>query len=159
VGNETCVYSGPALNDSWWHTNYVALQPKLPLLLRKLFPAPKPLLKEVDGANLFFYVGPPSIPYAIALLKHRSVTVRRSAAWGLGSLRKQSAAATNAIPSLIDALADPDRMVRFDACGALRDMGPDASMAIPALIRVVADAGTGAVTNALKNIAAGVRSN
>jgi hypothetical protein len=138
-----------ALNDSRWRSNYSRLQPKMPGLLQRAFRKPKPLLKEVDGANVFFYVGSNSIPYAIAFLKHDSPTVRRAAAWGLGPLRRQTVAANQAIPALTDALSDPDRMVRFDAALSLKEMGPAASNAVPALDRVVAYTGTGPETNNL----------
>jgi HEAT repeat protein len=136
-----------ALNDSWWRTNYSRIQPKLPYILQRLFQKPKPLLDEVDGANVFFYLGSNSIPQAVALLKHPSPTVRRAAACGLGSLRRQSPAADQAIPGLIGALTDEDRMVRFNAAGALTEMGADASNAVPGLTKVVADTGVGAETN------------
>src|SRR5437868_6887194 len=127
-----------ALNDSPWRSNYARLQAKLPRLLQRPFAKPKPLLKEVDGANVFSYLGSNSIPHAVALLKHDSPTVRRAAAWGLGGLRRQSAAAKLAIPALTEALADKDRQVRFNAALSLQEMGADASNAVPALAKVVA---------------------
>jgi hypothetical protein len=136
-----------AMNDSEWRIQYAALQDHMPGLLQKIFRKPKPLLQEVDGANLFYFLGPNAVPLAIALLKHDSPTVRRSAAWGLGSMRRRTADADQAIPSLIGALSDPDRMVRFQAAGALKEMGPDASNAVPALARIVSDRGVGAETN------------
>jgi HEAT repeat protein len=136
-----------ALNDSKWRSYYSSLQAKLPSLLQMFFPKRRPLLKEVDGANVFFYLGSNSIPHAVALLKHDSPTVRRAAAWGLGSLRRQSAAADQAIPALIEALADKDRQVRFFTALSLGNMGPDASNAVPALTKVVASPGIGPATN------------
>lgn len=126
-----------ALNDSAWRSNYTKFQARMPTWLQKCFTRPKPLLQEVDGANVFVYLGANSLPQAIALLKHDSPTVRRSAAWGIGSLRRQTPAARSAIPALIDALLDSDRMVRFYGALALKDMGADASNAVPALTRIV----------------------
>jgi HEAT repeat protein len=135
-----------ALNDSWWRSNYARLQAKLPSRLQGFSPKLKPHLKEVDGANVFFYLGSNSMPQAIALLKHDSPTVRRSAAMGIGALRRQSAAA-EAIPALIGGLADRDWTVRFQAALALQNMGSGASNAVPALARVVANTGVGPETN------------
>src|SRR5262245_59943949 len=59
-----------ALNNSGWRSNYARLQPKLPARLQLVFQKPKPLLQEVDGANVFGSIGSNSIPYAIALTKH-----------------------------------------------------------------------------------------
>jgi hypothetical protein len=136
-----------ARNDSTWRKTYAAYQPKLPRFLQKLFPAPKPVLREVDGANVFFYLGTNSIPEAITLLEHRSPTVRQAAAWGIGSVRRQSSAANQAIPALIAALKDGEQDVRFQAVLALKEMGADASNAVPAITRVLADVGVGAQTN------------
>lgn len=136
-----------ALNDSLWRANYSSLRPKLPKLLRRLFPEPRPLLKEVDGANVFFYLGSNSMPYAVALLNHDSPTVRRAAALGLGALRRQSPSANQAIPALIGALTDKDLMVRFNAAGSLREMGADASNAVHTLTTVLANRGAGPETN------------
>src|SRR5689334_24816650 len=86
-----------ALNDSIWRTNYERLQGKMPGFLQHVFRKPKPLLREVDGASVFFRLGSNSIPHAIALLKHDSPTVRRAAAWGLRSLRRQNPAANQAM--------------------------------------------------------------
>jgi hypothetical protein len=138
-----------ALNDSAWRSNYARLQAKLPRQLQIFFRKPKPLLQEVDGANVFFYIGSNSIPDAMALMKHHSPTVRRSAAWGISALRRQSRAANQAIPALIEALSDSDRMVRFDAALSLVEMGPDASNAVPALGKVVAYSGVGPQKNEL----------
>lgn len=136
-----------ALNDSSWRSNYSRLQAKMPRLLQYVLRKPKPILQEVDGANVFFHIGSNSIPCAIALLKHDSPTVRRAAAWGLGAVRRQSAAANRAIPGLIGALSDKERMVRFYAAGSLGEMGADGVDAVPALARVVADTGVGSETN------------
>jgi hypothetical protein len=126
-----------ARNDSNWRSNYAKVQAKMPAWLQKHVTRPKPLLQEVDGANVFSHLGSNSLPHAIALLKHASPTVRRSAAGGVFSLRRQTPEARRAIPALIDALADPDRMVRFQAALALKEMGADASNAVPALMRIL----------------------
>ena len=135
-----------ARNDSKWRNKYRELQPKLPKFLRGILPELKPNLKVVNGANLFFFLGSNSIPNAIALLKHDSPSVRQAAAWGLNSLRSQSAAAKVAIPALIEALKDADRGVRLHAVLALKEMGADASNAVPAIIKVL-DAGLDSPTN------------
>ena len=136
-----------ARNDSKWRIKYRELRPRFPMLLQKILPAPKPMLQVVDGANVFFYIGSNSIPCAIALLKHRSPSVRQSAAWGLGSIRRQSAAANQAIPALIEATGDSNRDVRLYAMVAFREMGADASNAVPAITKVLADTGVGSQTN------------
>jgi HEAT repeat protein len=138
-----------ALNDSRGRSNYSRLWTTLPDRLKRLFPAPRPLLKVVDGANVFFYLGTNSIPQAIALLKHDSPTVRQAAALGLATIRRKSTAANQAIPALIEALADQDQEVRLYAALALKEMGADASNAVPALAKVVADTGIGPSTNSL----------
>jgi hypothetical protein len=130
-----------ARNDSSWHSNYVALYPKLPKALKKFLPKPKPLLHAVEGVNAFVYAGSNAIPVAIPLLKHRSKTVREVAAGGLGALRRKYPAAKQAIPALTEVLSDSARMVRFDAALTLAEMGPDASNAVPALTKLLADSG------------------
>jgi HEAT repeats len=131
-----------AQNDSKWRKKYSVLWPKLPPFLQKILHKPKPLLKEVEGANIFFYIGSNSIPQAIVLLKHESPTVRNAAALGLSALRRQSPAANQAIPALIEALDDKDAQVRFHACLAFSEMGLDASNAVPALTTVFNDKGS-----------------
>lgn len=138
-----------ARNDSFWRGKYARLQPKLPGFFQRIFPKPGPLLQEVDGANLFICIGTNSIPYAIALLKHKSPTVRRAAAWSFAGLRFLSPAAEQGIPALISTLHDPDRLVRFDAALSLEEMGPAASGAVPSLTQMVAYVGTGAESNNL----------
>ncbi len=136
-----------ALNDSTWHRKYSSLRPKLPNLLQRLFPKPKPCLDDGDAYTVFYNLGSNSIPCAIALLKHDSPTVRRAAAMGLAQLRKEYPAANQAIPALIEALSDADKVVRNCAAITLKDMGPDASNAVPALVKIVADTGSGPQTS------------
>jgi HEAT repeat protein len=143
-----------ALNDSRCRTDYARLQTKLPRLLQKLFPKPKPLLQEADGANMFLYIGSNSLPCAIALLNDPSPTVRRAAAWGIAGLRRQSPSAKQGIPALIDALADRDEKVRYYSVISLQEMGPDASNAVPALTKALADVGVGSQTNSRYNLRA-----
>ena len=135
-----------ARNDSKWHNKYRQLQPKFPKFLHGLMPAPKANLKVVDGANIFFYLGSNSVPNAIALLKHPSPSVRQAAAWGLGTLRRQSAAANKAVPALIETLKDGNQDVRFHAVLALKEMGADASNAVPGITKVL-NTGLGSPTN------------
>jgi hypothetical protein len=136
-----------ARNDSQWRVKYRELLPRFPMFLQKILPAPKPVLEVVDGANVFFYIGSNAIPCAITLLKHHSPSVRQSAAWGLGSIRRQSAAANQAIAALIEAAGDSDRDVRLHVMVAFREMGADASNAVPAVTKVLADTGVGSQTN------------
>lgn len=136
-----------AQNESSARSNYTSLQAKLPGPLQKLFAKPKPLLQEADGPNVFSNLGSNSLPSAIALLHHDSPTVRRAAAYGISSLRRKSPTVNQAMPALIGALTDTDRMVRFYAALALKEMGADASNAVPALTKVVADAGVGSQRN------------
>ncbi len=136
-----------ARNDSLWRKKYCEFHPKLPTFLQNIVAAPNPVLQVVDGANVFFYVGPNSIPEEITLLKHDSSAVRQASTWGLGAIRRQSAAANVAIPALIETLTDRDRDVRMRAVLALKEMGADASNAVPAIKKVLADAGVGSRTN------------
>ncbi len=143
-----------ALNDSSWRSNYARLQASLPGLLQGVFRKPKPLLREVDGTSLFIGIGTNSIPHAIALLKHKSPTVRRAAASSFKELRRFSPAAEQAIPALIGALGDTDRRVRSNAALSLEAMGAAASGAVPALTQMVAHVGTGAESNYLFSVRA-----
>jgi HEAT repeat protein/PBS lyase HEAT-like repeat-containing protein len=120
-------------HDSIFGRKYSQLRQQLPAFVRNALPRPNPSLRDVDGANWFSLVGSNSIPYAISLLKHNSPTVRQATAWGLGSLRRQTAAVDQAVPGLIDALEDGNRDVRFHAVLALIGIGPTASNAVPAL--------------------------
>jgi len=119
-------------NDSRWRGGYKNLWSKFPKRLQQIMPQLKPNLQVVDGANVFFSIGPDAIPYAIALLKHESSTVRQSAAWGLCALRRKTPAADQAIPALTEALADPDEMVRVYALLALwKSDPPPATQCLP----------------------------
>ena len=135
IGTDALPYAvlNLARNDSMWRSKYRELRPKFPTFLQMILPEPKPILRVVDGANVFFYLGSNSIPNAIELLKHHSPTVRQSAALGLGSLRRQSAVANQAIPALIEASGDSDRDVRFHVMLTFKEMGADASNAVPAI--------------------------
>lgn len=126
-----------ALNDSSWYSNYARVHPMLPGVVKRLVAPPRPLLNEMTGANAFSRVGSNSIPYAIKCLKHDSPAVRRSAAWGLASLRRQTSAANRAIPALIIALQDKDDRVVYQAALALGEMGSDASNAVITLSSIV----------------------
>ena len=145
IGTDAVPYAvrNLALNDSRWHSKYSSFWDELPDPLTNVFPKPKKLLSELEGVFVFYYVGTNSIPHAIALLKHPSPTVRRTAARGLAELREKSAAAKQAIPALIEALSDEDQDVRFDAAVALAAMGADASNAVPALAKIVTNMALG----------------
>lgn len=134
-------------SDSPWQTGYRRLWFKCPAPLQKILPTPKPPLAVVHGANAFFYIGTNSLASAIALLQHKSPTVRQAAAWGICTLRRQSPTANQAIPALTTALNDPDQYVRFYALLAFTEMGADASNAVPAITAVLAPVTTNAVTN------------
>ena len=136
-----------ALNDSRWRNAYSRLQSKLPNLLQRLLPKTKPLLTGSDGLQVFYDLKSNSIPFAIALLKHNSPTVRQAAAEGLGELRRQSTAANQGIPALTESLRDKEWDVRWAAARSLGIMGADASNAVPALAKIVADRGIGPQTN------------
>ncbi len=127
--------------DSKWQTKYRALWPKFPKFLKIIFPQPKQNLSAMGGSIVFYYIGPESLPQAVALLKHQNPTVRQAAAAGIGSIRSKSYAANMAIPALIETLSDPEYMVRFYAVLTLSRMGSDASNAVPALTKFVGNAG------------------
>ncbi len=131
------VVANLALNDSAWRSNYGRLQARMPIPLQRLFRKPKPLLQVGDGAIIFHSLGSNSIPCAIGLLRHPSPTVRQAVAWGIAAISGQSAATTNAIPTLTQCLGDPEGMVRFYTVIALAQMGPDASNAVPALTKIL----------------------
>lgn len=143
-----------ARNDSQWRTMYRELQPKVPTFLQKIVTAPKPVLRVVDGVNVFDWLGSNAIPEAITLLKHNSPAVRQASAWGLGSIRRQSSAANQAMPALIETLTDSDLDVRSYAVLALGEMRADASNAVPAIAKVLADTGGGSQTNSYLSLRA-----
>ena len=144
-----------AKTDSYFYKTYRDIYAKTPQALRKLLTKPKPLLQTSDGANIFYYTGSNSIPFAIASLKHRSTTVRQVAAYGIGAVRRQyPAAAEAAIPALIEALDDRDYQVRFYAGLSFKEFGPAASNAVPALTKVLAYTGSPSEAATLANVRA-----
>jgi HEAT repeat protein len=133
-----------AQNDSPWRIRYRAIWPRLPRYLKKIAPQPKPVFDDVHGANAFYYVGPDSIPQAIQALSNKSVSVRRAAAWGLSSLRRQSSAAEQAIPALTEVFRrGDDPQVQSHAAISIREMGPAASNAVPAMTAAMLKNGVG----------------
>ena len=58
-------------------------------------------------------------------------------AWALARIEPDCSQTTpKAVPQLIDALDDPEPMVRLEAATSLRCLGPRAKLAVPALTRV-----------------------
>jgi HEAT repeat protein len=86
--------------------------------------APEP---EFQGRSLSAWV---------ADLKDLAPYSRNKAAYAIGGM---GAAATAAVPALIDALNDPEASVRFPVCVALREIGPGAKDAVPALTKALDD--------------------
>jgi HEAT repeats len=74
------------------------------------------------------------------LLTAPDAAERRRAATALGKL---GAAASPAVPALVEALADDNAAVRQAAARALGEIGPEASAAAPALTRALGDPNTG----------------
>lgn len=72
----------------------------------------------------------------VADLKGLAPYTRNQAAYAIGGM---GVAAKSAIPALIEALKDPEAVVRFPACIALREMGPAAIEAVPALREALED--------------------
>lgn len=134
-------------NESLWRLKYRQLWNKCPASLQKVLPAPKPQFEVVYGANAISYIGTNSLSPAIALLQHRSPTVRQAAAWGISALRRQSPTVNQAIPALTTALSDSEPQVRFNALLALKEMGADASNAVPAITAILSPAVTSSATN------------
>lgn len=99
------------------------------------------------GGNAFLHIGHSAIPQAIALLKHRSPSVRMAAAEGFFSLSRRTQAAAAAIPALTEALDDSLPQVRAYSLLALANMGSRASNAVPALARLALNRGAGVKTN------------
>jgi HEAT repeat protein len=136
-----------AQNDSPWRIRYRAIWPCMPKILKKIAPEPRPIFDLVNGANAFTLVGPDSIPQAIQALSNKSVSVRRAAAWGLGSLRSQSPAAEQAIPALTDIFRRGDDLqVQGNASISIREMGPAASNAVPAMTAAMLKNGVGSAS-------------
>lgn len=134
-------------NDSPWQSGYRRLWPKLPGLLQKIFPSPKPPFEVVHGANAFHFIGTNSLSSAITLLQHQNPMVRQAAAWGICTLRRQSPVANEAIPALTAALSDPDQQVRFYTLLAFKEMGTAASNAVPVITTVLTPTGPASATN------------
>ncbi len=136
-----------AANDSKWRMAYTEFNNFCPSWMNKILPTPPPPFTKVYGANAFYSIQSNSLPCAIDLLKHPNPNVRQAAALGIGGLRRQSAAANQALPALVEALHSPDRTLRRDVIISLRDFGADASNAIPALAQIVATHDPGAPAN------------
>jgi HEAT repeat protein len=132
-----------------WRLKYRELWSKSPQFLKKILPELNPPMETVHLANVFYYSGTNAIPQELQLMKHKNPLVREAACWGMVSMRKESSAAIQAIPALIEALGDPEDKVRFCSALAIIEMGPDASNAVPALTAIVANTGTGPKTNSL----------
>ena len=85
-------------------------------------------------------------PVLTALLTDQRVRIRRAAATGLGRLRPGDA---SILPSLLDALDDPDQIVRGFAARAVSVLGPAGAPAVSKLVRLVTDkVETGAIWTA-----------
>lgn len=132
------VITALAQKDSATVKKYEQVWKALPAFAQKILPSPKPVLQDVYGANIFGVFGCDFIDQDIRLLKHKSPSVRRAAAWSFTNLvRHHCFRANKAIPALIEALDDPDEPVVFNASISLMEFGPDATNAIPSLARIL----------------------
>jgi HEAT repeat protein len=131
------------LHDSSIRKSYFWIRDKLPLVAQKLVPQPKPLFQEDWGANAFSYMGTNSLPYAAALLKHPSPSVRRFAVAGFRGLGDKAPEVRHYAQALVEALSDaqPDD-VRINIMLSLGDMGSAASNAVPHLTRIATSTST-----------------
>lgn len=150
------VITALARNDSDSLKQYEKLRNALPAFLRRILPQPRPLLHEVFGANIFMSFGCNFIPQDIRLLQHRSRTVRRAAAFSLGSLQRSHCfKANDAIPPLIEMLDDPDPQIEWVAAYALDDFGSDATNAITSLTKITANTKNGDYLRAMAAVTLG----
>jgi HEAT repeat protein len=89
-------------------------------------------------------------------LNDNNVTIRVSAAWGLGAFgREVRQAISLAEPVLTQALCDPDGTVRGTAACSLQHFGAEAKQAVPALLELLKDKdmyARGAAAGALEQI-------
>lgn len=102
-------------DDSFWRRNYRRFWPKVPAVLRRTLPKPRPVLD--DAVNIFINVGPPGIPQAIQALTNQNPKIRADAAMSFGR------GATQVIPALITAMTDAYPTVRLCATCALGEWG------------------------------------
>jgi HEAT repeat protein len=77
-----------------------------------------------------------AVPAVVRLLKDKESLVRKSVADSLCLIGNEDEAT---IKALIDALADPDRNVRYCSIVAIETIGPAAAAAVPSLIRLLKD--------------------
>src|SRR5262249_7399784 len=98
---------------------------------------PTPPSNEKGGsAGKAKAVKPPTISELKAQLKDPSANVRRSAVQQLGALGVR---AMEAVPAMIDALADAEPTVRTSAAEALGGIGVTAKSAVPTLLKLLKD--------------------
>ncbi|HSF69329.1 MAG TPA: HEAT repeat domain-containing protein, partial [Nitrospira sp.] len=104
----------------------------LPLLRRLLNRRNEDLHKE--AFDIIRRIGPPAIPLLADLLRHRRVSIRRTAADAFIDLAPDS---ERIQPALRQALRDSDSIVASDAARALGALGKRASPSVPALIKAL----------------------
>jgi hypothetical protein len=128
--------------DSPIQTRYRDAWSKLPGLLRRVLPNPKPVLDANSAETLIAYAGPVSPEFFLPATKSTSSTVRQVAAERIMHslhLNVPEAEALLLTPRLIGLLQDSNKMVRLFSAGALGNIGPRASKAVPALILALND--------------------
>ena len=80
------------------------------------------------------------MPALAKSLSDRNVSIRESAAWGLGVFgREVQQAVPLAVPLLTIALRDPDASVQGAAASSLKAFGVEAKGAVPALQELLKD--------------------
>lgn len=116
---------------------YRAIWPKLPAILQKRFPAPKPVDLNFPGkiGNALMAAGQQQVPRLISAMEDRDSRVRHAAILGITYMGSSMGVKPDAAaPVLCRLLSDPDDRVRGSAVHALAVLGPKAKPAVPALI-------------------------
>lgn len=115
---------------------YCRILQKLPNRVSRLMPKTRSNFDIIDGSDAFTLLGPDAIPQLIALLKHRSRSVRCCAAQALGTLGKGTTANQQIVSALTNTLDDV--IVRVYSIMSLGNFGADASNAVPKLAECLA---------------------
>jgi hypothetical protein len=128
--------------DSRFRKYYNRLRNLLPAGARKIFPEPARVIPYAYAATTFSYLGTNATPHAVALLKHQNPNVRRFAAAGLQSFKRQIPHSSEMLTPIIETLIENETPVRFHAVSILMEIGSDASNAVPYLTNIVATPST-----------------
>jgi HEAT repeat protein len=128
--------------DAPMRTRYRALWPKLPKILQRLLPAPKPVLDANAASMLVGYSGGAPVELCLLAVKSPSSTVREVAVRGIHDSINPRLAPRQSdliIPEMTALLNDPSKFVRLWSAGTLGMIGPKASNAVPVLIVALHD--------------------